>query len=212
MTLDLDLTTVGAICGIAASVWLILRDVVPLASRTTPRVVRFVKRKYSEHRDANAREQAELAEQALRNERRAVLEVFETSVLRLLDMEQSRKSYHSTEWKRQIVICKHDALRALRQTGIKMGSNSVHHGPWIVRFETGSIVVDWGPCKRNLGRVRLVVFQHPNPSLTMDDLFDFQFSDRPIELVKVLSKFLTDADMKMVGWEYYNGWSDDDGE
>lgn len=183
----------------------------PLSPTNLRKPFRFVKRKYAEHRDAKARQRAELAEQALRNEHRAVLEAFETSVLRLLDMEQSRKSYHSTEWKRQIAICKHDALRVLRQAGARMDSNSVQLEPWIGRFKTGSIIVGWGPSKWNLGRVQLVVFRHPNSKLTHGKFHNSYFPDGTIEHVKVLSKPLTDADMDVAGWTYFEGWHTDYG-
>ena len=126
-------------------------------------------------------------------------------------MERSTKSYHRTEWRRQITTCKHDTLRVLRQVGMRMNSGTVLHGPWIGHFETGSIVVNWRPCKWELGRVRLVVAWHPNPSLTMNDLYRSEFSDGAIEHVIVLSKPLTDADMDVADWTYFEGWHTDYG-
>ena len=211
MALDLDLTTVGAICGIAASAWLILRDVVPVANRMAPRIARFVKNKYAERQAAIARRRAELAEQALRIAHRDARDAFEDSVLQLLAMEQGSKDYHGTEWCRAIDACKRDALRFLRQAGVRMGSGSVQLGPWIGHFETCSIIVDWGPSKWNLGRVQLVVFRHPNSKLTHGEFHGSYFPDGTIEHVKVLSKPLTDEDMEVAGWTYFEGWHTDYG-
>ena len=80
-----------------------------------------------------------------------------------------------------------------------MDSNSVQLEPWIGRFKTGSIIVDWGSSKWNLGKVQIVVFWHPNPKLTRYKFHDSYFPDGTIEHVKVLSKPLTDADMEMTG-------------
>lgn len=211
MALEVDLTTVGAVCGIAASVWLITRDVVPVATRVTPRIARFVKRKYAERQDRIARRRAERAEQTLRDERDTAFKAFEASVLRLRDMEQGAKKYHATEWARQIDACKRNTLRVLRNVGVKMNGGSVQLGPWIGQCKTGSIVVDWGPSRWNLGRAQLVVFWHPNPSLTMDEFFSSAFPDGTTEHVRVLSRPLSDADMDLAGWEYFAGWHTDYG-
>ena len=173
----------------------------PLSPANLRKLIRFVKRKYAERQDANARKRAELAEQALRNEQHTVLEACEASVLRLLDMEQGLKDYHGTEWRRAIDACKRDALRVLRQVGFTMDRNSVQYGPWIGHFDTGSIVVNWRPCKWKLGRVRLAVAWYPNPKFTCGD------SQHAV----VLSKLLTDTDMDVVGWTYFEAWHTDYG-
>lgn len=126
-------------------------------------------------------------------------------------MEQGTGEYHPTEWKRQIESCKQDTLRILRRIGVTMGSGSVQLGPWIGNFESGSIIVDWGPSKWNLGRVQLVVLWHPNPKLTHGEFHNSYFPDGKIEHVKVLSKPLTDADMEVAGWTYFDGWHTDYG-
>ena len=130
-----------------------------------------------------------------------MLEAFEASVLRLLDMERSGKSYHGTEWRRQIATCKHETLRVLRQAGIRMDSGFVEYGPRIWRVKNCSIVVDWRPCKWKLGRVRLTAVWYPNPK---------SICGEP-QHVTVLSKPLTDADMEVAGWTYFEGWHTDYG-
>ena len=186
-------------------------DPKPLSPANLRKPVRFVQRKCAEYQDAKARQRAELAEQEILSEREATLRAFEASVLRLVDMERSAKSYHRTEWRRQIATCKHDTLRVLRQAGVRMDGGTVQHGPWIGHFKTCSIVVDWGPSKWNPGRVQLVVFWHPNPKLTHGGFHDSYFPDGKIEHVKVLSKPLTDADMEVAGWTYFDGWHTDYG-
>lgn len=132
------------ILGVLTFVLKLMGDPKPLSPANVRKPFHFVKRKYAERQDANARQRAELAEQALRNEQRAVLEACESSVLRLLDMEQSRRSYHRTEWRRQIASCKHDTLRVLRQEGVRVSSGSVQHGPGLKNCKAGSIIMDWG--------------------------------------------------------------------
>lgn len=200
---------VVATAAVLTLVWKLMGSPTPLSHQNLAKPIRFAKRKYAGRQAAKARQHAELAEEVLRCEREATLRAFEASVLRLLDMERSAKSYHSTEWRRQIATCKHDTLRVLRQAGVRVGSGWVQHGPWIGHFKTCSIVVDWGPSKWNLGRVQLVVFWHPNPSLTVDEFFSSDFPDGTIEHVKVLSKSLTDADMEVAGWECFGPWRAD---
>ena len=211
MGLDADLTTVGAICGIAASVWLVMRDVAPLAARVAPRVIRLAKIKYANSRAAVAQRDAKRAERVQLAERRVVFKAFEASVSQLRLMEQQTKKYHATEWIRQIETCKRNTLQVLRRVGVNMGEGSVRLGPWIGRFETGSIIVDWGPSRWNLGRVQVVIFWHPSRTLTYDDFHNSYFPDGTIEHVKVLSKALTDADMEVAGWKYFDGWHTDYG-
>ena len=185
-------------------------DPKPLSPANVRKPFHFVKRKYAERQDANARERAEQAEQVLRNEQCAVLKACEASVLRLLDMERSRKSYHRTEWRRQIASCKHDTLRVLRQEGVRVSSGSVQHGPVLKNCEAGSIIMDWGLSKWNLRRLQLVVLWHPNPKLTYREFLD-SYTEGAIEHVKVLSMPLTDADMEVAGWTYPEGWHPDEG-
>ena len=189
----------------------LMGDPKPLSPANVRKPFRFVKRKYVERQEKMARRRAQLAEQTLRNEQGAVLEAFEASVLRLLDMEQSGKSYHRTEWYRQIDACKRDTLRFLRQVGIRMNGGQVQHGPWIEHVKTCSIIMDWGPCKWNIGRVRLVVLWHPNPELKHSEFYDSYSPRGTIEHVKVLSKPLTDADMDVAGWTYFEEWHSDYG-
>lgn len=202
---------VVATAAVLTLVWKLMGSPTPLSHQNLVKPIRFAKRKYAERQAAKARGQAELAERVLRSQQEASLEAFEASVLRLLDMERSAKSYHCAEWRRQIATCKHDTLRVLRQKGIRMDGGSVQYGPWIRHFETCSTVVDWGPSKWNPGRVQLVVFWHPNPKLTHGGFHDSYFPDGKIEHVKVLSKPLTDADMEVAGWTYFDGWHTDYG-
>ena len=200
---------VVATAAVLTLVWKLMGSPTPLSHQNLAKPIRLAKRKYAERQTATAQRQTELAERALRRGQEARRRAFEASVLRLLDMERSAKSYHHTEWRRQIDLCKHDTLRVLRQAGVKMGSGGLDHGPRVMNRETGSIVVGWDRSKWNRGKVQLVVWWHPNPSLTVDEFFRSDFPDGTIEHVKVLSKPLTDADMEVAGWECFGPWRAD---
>ena len=211
--MPVDVALVGIVSAVVVAtaavltlVWKLMGSPTPLSHQNLAKPIRFAKRKYAGRQAAKARQHAELAEEVLRCEREATLRAFEASVLRLLDMERSVKSYHRTEWRRQIATCKHNTLRVLRQTGVRMDGGTVQHGPGLRNFESGTIIVDWGPSKRNLGMVRLVVLWHPNPSLTEGEIYSSEFADGTIEHVEVLSELLTDADMEVANWTYFEAW------
>ena len=125
-------------------------------------------------------------------------------------MQQGMVKYHETEWKRQIQTCKHNAIEVLQLLSAKRNDGSVKDGNRLLNRQTGSIIVGWGPSRWNVGRVQVMILWHPNPALTWDEFYNSHSPDGTIEDVKVLSKPLTDSDMEMVGWGYFDGWRDDE--
>ena len=104
------LTQIGAIAGIAAAVWLIIRDVVPLAFRLigpTREWARRTQRSRQAARDKRAKELSKSKEELRIMDFRAE---YRRVIMRLREMELDDKSYHTTEWKRQIRACLHHCV------------------------------------------------------------------------------------------------------
>lgn len=191
-------------------VWKLMGSPTPLSPENLTKPLRLVKRKLDAHRVAVAEKQATKAEQIKRRERTIAFQSLETSVNRLRCMEQRKGSFVSSEWKRQVAACKEDALRVLGLIGVRIVSDSAHLGPSIINCEAGSIIVDWGPSRWNRGQVQIAVYWHSNPRFTRTDFMNSYFFDGTIEHVKVLSRPLTESDMRAIGWEYFSGWRDGD--
>ena len=193
----------------------LMGDPKPLSPANVRKPFRFVKRKYAKRQKVKDRQRKERDEQARLAQRHATFEAFRRSVHRLWCMERGVAEYHRTEWKRQIEICKRDVLQVLRCLGIKMNEGYLDQGPRIVNCEAGSIIIDWDASKWHIGRVQIVIYWHPNPSLTVHAFYSSAFPDGTIEHVRVLSKPLTDEDMEIVGWTYFEelhsdyGYGDD---
>ena len=207
MAFDVDLTTVGAVCGIAASVWLITRDVVPVVVRMSLNITRFVKRKHAENQAATAQRYAESSKLVKHEERLAAFNALEASVDQLRLMEQRRTKYHKVEWKRQIRDCKERTVRYLSLKGTQIAKDKYTLGPLPIQSGDGTIIIAWEPSEWNRGKVQIDLYWHPNSLLTHEELIRFRFAHEPREHLKVFSRPLTDGDMNAVGWEYPDIWA-----
>lgn len=209
MALEFDLTTIGVACGIAASVWLIIRDVVPIATRVSLRVARFVKCKYTERQTTTGQRDDEAAKRVQHEEECAAFSALEASINQLRLMEQGQAKYHEAEWKRRALDCKADAVRYLGLRGVQIAKDGHSIEPLPLQSNNGTIIIDWEPSKWSRGKVQLVLYWHPSSPLTHEEFIKFRFAREPREHMKVLSKPLTDADMNAVGWEYPDRWHDE---
>ncbi len=205
------LTQIGAIAGIAAAVWVVVRDVVPLTFRSVRRTREWLKQNRLNRqtaRERKANESRRAAQELLARERAKteakLRDALRSAVVRLHEMESGNASYYATEWKSQKSLCK-DAVFGIAQYMDYQFSTSGSNWNNVActNYETDTIIFHVVKSRWRKRTLQLYILVHPSPSLTNDQ---YGWSELNGGSATVLSTPFTTADLTRLGWEFPDEW------
>ena len=203
------LTQIGAIAGIAAAVWLIVRDAVPLAVRSIRTTQEWAKRKWRCREEARAKREAVRQELVHEAEVDELLKEFQSAALRLRCILHSGDRYHPAELSRQQRSCKDLAIRYMAASGTRLSQRYLVKWCRLVRSETETLLISLH-IKPPIDKALWVVVRwHPDPEFSGSE-----GDEAWRQLETVLARTVDDQELADVGWErpntVMNFWAFDD--
>ena len=199
------LTQIGAIAGTAAAIWLIVRDVVPFAIRSIRPAQEWAKQK-RRSREA-AREKRETAQLEIVRKTKVddLRKEFLSATLRLRCIVHSEDRYYPVELNRQRRVCKKLAIQHMAAAGTRLSQGNFSGACRLVRFEGGTLLIQFQTNPPIEERLWVVVRCHPDPAFSGSD-----GDETWAQLETVLATTLDDQELADVGWEhpgsYISGW------
>lgn len=195
------LTQIGAIAGISAAIWLIVRDAVPLAVRLVVTIREWVKRERLRRIEVRAKREAASQESVRIAEVDDLRKEFLSTASRLRCILHNEDRFHRVELITQQRDCKKAAIRFAASNGTYWSQRYSGKPGQLVRFESGTLLVSFHTNPPIEERFFVVVRCHPNPEFSGSD-----GDETWGQLETLLAEPVDDQELADVGWEHPKGF------